>query len=98
MSLFLEKRDKILSESLFETIKKAYERKSLMACAINASNVNEVEEKLRCGLIKGHAYGITKIQAMAIKGNSFFSFLSTSKEKLNMIRLKNPWGGKLKRF
>lgn len=50
-----------------------------------------MEQKLSCGLVKGHAYGITKVQSMSIKGNSFFSFLS-SREKLQMIRLKNPWG------
>lgn len=50
-----------------------------------------MEKKISCGLVKGHAYGITKVQSMSIKGNSFFSFLA-SKEKLQMIRLKNPWG------
>lgn len=78
-------------EHLFEVMKKAYERSSLMACAINIKSRREMEQKLSCGLVKGHAYGITKIQSMAIKGNSFFSFL-TAKEKLQMIRLKNPWG------
>lgn len=51
-----------------------------------------MEQRLSCGLVKGHAYGITKIQSMAIKGNTFFKFLSVNKEKLQMIRLKNPWG------
>jgi len=49
-----------------------------------------MEQKLSCGLVKGHAYGITKIQSIKVKGNSFFNFLSS--DKLNMIRLKNPWG------
>lgn len=51
-----------------------------------------MEQKLACGLVKGHAYGITKITQMAIKGNTFFKFLSINKEKLQMVRLKNPWG------
>jgi len=77
----------------FETMKKAYERKSLMTSAINTHSNNELEKKLPCGLIKGHAYGITKLNVMNIKGNSFFSFIaSTSNEKLHMIRLRNPWG------
>ncbi len=29
---------------------------------------------------------------MTIKGNSLFSFLPVNREKLQMIRLKNPWG------
>ena len=28
----------------------------------------------------------------AIKENNIFKFLATSKEKLHMIRLRNPWG------
>ena len=31
---------------------------------------------------------------MTIKGNSLFSFLPVNREKLQMIRLKNPWGKK----
>ena len=73
-------------------MKKTYERKSLMACAINVTSSYAIEEKLSCGLIKGHAYGITKVQSMPIKGNSIFSFLKGNREKLQMIRLKNPWG------
>lgn len=48
-----------------------------------------MEEKLDCGLVKGHAYGITKVKSMLTKE---FSILKLNKEKLNMIRLKNPWG------
>jgi hypothetical protein len=33
-----------------------------------------MEHKLSCGLVKGHAYGITKIQSMPIKGNSFLNY------------------------
>lgn len=42
--------------------------------------------------MKGHAYGITKLQSMKTKGLSILKFISISKEELNMIRLKNPWG------
>lgn len=48
---------------------------------------------MACGLIKGHAYGITKLNTMKIKENKIFSFISsTDDEKLYMIRLRNPWG------
>lgn len=50
---------------------------------------------MECGLIKGHAYSITKLNKMTIGGNKFFSFISSSNdEKLYMIRLRNPWGTK----
>lgn len=42
--------------------------------------------------VKGHAYGITKVVNMQIRGNKALSFLPFAKEKLAMIRLKNPWG------
>ena len=58
---------------------------------LKASN-NQIEEKMTCGLYKGHAYSISKIILMELKGNSFFSFLKGNREKLHMIRLRNPWG------
>lgn len=51
-----------------------------------------MEKKLTCGLVIGHAYAITKLEILVIKENLFFNFLSTTKEKLQMIRLNNPWG------
>ena len=48
-----------------------------------------MEQKLECGLVKGHAYAITKLNRMTIKGNSFFSFISSSNdEKLHMVSCK----------
>jgi calpain-5 len=57
-----------------------------------AKNSTEMEKKLACGLVIGHAYAITKIQLLVIKENAFFKFLATTKETLHMIRLNNPWG------
>ncbi len=74
-------------------MKKAYERGSLQTAAINVDPSGRPEEKMSCGLIKGHAYGITKLNIMRIGDNKFFSFISsTANEKLHMIRLRNPWG------
>ncbi len=63
-----------------------------MACAINTKSQFEIEQKLSCGLIKGHAYAITKVESITSKGNSMFNFLPIGREKLHMIRLRNPWG------
>lgn len=85
-------KDKNKYDNFYETIKKAFDRKSLMACAINVRSNSEMEQKLACGLVKGHAYGITKVESITVKGNSLFSFLPIGREKLYMIRLRNPWG------
>lgn len=80
-------------DSYFETMKKAHDRKSLLTAAINVPPGGQQEEKMECGLVKGHAYAITKLNKMTINGNKFFSFISSSNdEKLHMIRLRNPWG------
>jgi calpain-5 len=64
-----------------------------MACAINPHSKAEMEEQLSCGLIKGHAYGITKIMNIKIKENKVLRFLG-NREILHMVRLRNPWGKK----
>ena len=52
-----------------------------------------METKLKCGLVIGHAYAITKIQVLVIKGNAILKkFFERPKEKLQLIRLNNPWG------
>ncbi len=74
-------------EAVFYT-KKIYKQLLLF----KAKNSTEMEKKLSCGLVIGHAYAITKIQLLVIKENAFFKFLATTKETLHMIRLNNPWG------
>ena len=44
-----------------------------------------------CGLVKGHAYSITSVKKIKL-GTGLVSFFSS--EKLDMIRLRNPWGHK----
>ena len=44
------------------------------------------------GLVKGHAYGITAVRNITLKGSGLFSFFN--REKIQMIRLRNPWGNK----
>lgn len=51
-----------------------------------------MEQRLSCGLVKGHAYGITKVQSISTKGTSILKLITINKEKMQMIRLKNPWG------
>lgn len=51
--------------NLFNILLKGYERSSMMGCSIE-SDPNVLECETREGLIKGHAYTITKIQLMDI--------------------------------
>ena len=50
-----------------------------------------MEQSTDMGLVKGHAYGITAVKAMAISGTGLFNMFN--QDKLNMVRLRNPWGG-----
>lgn len=51
--------------NLFNILLKGYERNSMMACSIEP-DPSVFEAETREGLIKGHAYSITKIELMDI--------------------------------
>ncbi|XP_031623149.1 calpain-A-like [Contarinia nasturtii] len=69
------------SNLFFNILLKGHERDSMMACSIDPS----VLESKTSGLIRGHAYSITKIALMDI--------VSPSKTgQIQMVRLRNPWG------
>ncbi|KAL7061897.1 hypothetical protein AAHC03_01201 [Spirometra sp. Aus1] len=57
-----------------------YEKKSLMACSINA-DPNVIEARQSNGLIRGHAYSITKI-----------AMVNLPHGQVMLIRIRNPWG------
>jgi len=76
-------------DNLFRVMKKAYENHALMAAAIPARSSDEFEQATDVGLVKGHAYGITAVKRVAIAGSGLFNLFN--KEKLSMIRLRNPW-------
>ena len=56
-----------------------------------ATSKNEVEEKLSNGLVKGHAYSVTDVREVPL-GSGLQAFFKG--QKLHMVRLRNPWGGK----
>ena len=49
----------------------------------------DMEARLACGLVKGHAYAITDVRKVRL-GHGLLAFFKS--EKLDMIRLRNPWG------
>jgi calpain-5 len=78
-------------DDLFKTMKKEMDNRALMAAAIPAKSSEEMETSIDVGLVKGHAYGITAVKRIALEGTGIFNLFN--KEKLPMVRLRNPWGG-----
>ncbi|CAH1722868.1 unnamed protein product [Chironomus riparius] len=70
--------------NLFHIIEKGFERNSMMGCSIEPDpNVNEAETPQ--GLVRGHAYSITKAQLVDI-------VTPNTTGKIPLLRLRNPWG------
>nr|XP_023027782.1 calpain-A-like isoform X1 [Leptinotarsa decemlineata] len=70
--------------NLFQIIVKAYERSSLMGCSIEP-DPNITEAQTPEGLIRGHAYSITRVQYVDIQTPNVTG-------KIPLLRLRNPWG------
>lgn len=58
---------------------------------LQARSAAEMEVRLNSGLVKGHAYSITAVRDIYLKGTGLFSFFN--RDKIHMVRLRNPWGG-----
>ncbi|XP_030042947.1 calpain-5 [Microcaecilia unicolor] len=80
----LEKKKK-----LFKSLTKAHSRASLISCSIRPAPGEEMESQMSCGLVKGHAYGVTDIKRIQL-GTGLLAFFQA--RKLYMIRMRNPWG------
>ncbi|XP_059533282.1 calpain-9 [Myotis daubentonii] len=68
-------------ENLYEILDKALQRGSLVGCSIDIKNSAESEARTPFGLIKGHAYTVTGIDQVHVRGR-----------KTELIRVRNPWG------
>lgn len=51
-----------------------------------------MEAKTDSGLIKGHAYGITAVKTVKLADTGLLGMFN--KQKIYLIRLRNPWGEK----
>lgn len=58
---------------------------------LQATTVEDMEARLDCGLVKGHAYAVTDVKKVRL-GHGLLAFFKS--EKLHMIRMRNPWGEK----
>uniref|UniRef100_A0A3B5KUL2 Si:dkey-19b23.13 n=1 Tax=Xiphophorus couchianus TaxID=32473 RepID=A0A3B5KUL2_9TELE len=81
LSLSSERR-----KALFQTLAKVYEHKSLITCSIRGETVESV---LDCGLVRGHAYGITAVRKVRLAENPP---RTGGTFRLFMVRMRNPWG------
>ncbi|XP_076262773.1 calpain-A-like isoform X1 [Rhynchophorus ferrugineus] len=70
--------------NLFQIMAKAYERASLMGCSIEP-DPNVLEAQTPQGLVRGHAYSITRVQYVDIQTPNVSG-------KIPLLRLRNPWG------
>ncbi|KAM6894436.1 calpain-5 [Lycodopsis pacificus] len=73
--------------AFFQTLAKAHERKALITCSIRPAEGETVESVLDCGLVRGHAYGITAVRKVRL-GETVPGWTS----RLFMVRMRNPWG------
>ncbi|KAK9885849.1 hypothetical protein WA026_013727 [Henosepilachna vigintioctopunctata] len=70
--------------NLFKILDKAFQRASLMGCSLEP-DPNVLEAETSEGLIRGHAYSITKVVYLDIATPNVTG-------KIPLLRLRNPWG------
>ncbi|XP_077400064.1 calpain-5 isoform X2 [Vanacampus margaritifer] len=68
---------------LFQTLAKAHEHKALITCSIRPSEGEMVESVMDCGLVRGHAYGVTAVRKV---------WQGSATSRLFLVRMRNPWG------
>ncbi|XP_008203724.1 calpain-A isoform X4 [Nasonia vitripennis] len=70
--------------NLFSILLKAYERNSLMGCSVEP-DPSILEAETPQGLIRGHAYSITRVKYVDIQTPNQMG-------RIPLLRLRNPWG------
>ncbi|XP_045508024.1 calpain-B isoform X5 [Colias croceus] len=73
-----------LPPNFYTILLKAYERNSLMGCSIEP-DPNILEAETPVGLIRGHAYSVTRVKYVDIETPGRAG-------KIPLLRLRNPWG------
>ncbi|MBZ3879390.1 Calpain-9 [Sciurus carolinensis] len=68
-------------QDFYAILGKALKRGSLLGCSIDIRNAAESEARTPFGLIKGHAYTVTGLDQVDVRG-----------QKIELIRVRNPWG------
>ncbi|XP_030637578.1 calpain-3b [Chanos chanos] len=71
-------------KEMYQIMRKALERGSLMGCSIDAVVPSAQETKTATGLVRGHAYSVTAIEQGSRK--------DCKDMKVCLVRLRDPWG------
>jgi len=74
-------------KDLFTVMLKAYERCSLMGCSIEP-DPNQYEARTSVGLVRGHAYSVTKVVKAKIETPRVSG-------EIPLVRIRNPWGNEV---
>ncbi|XP_074598360.1 calpain-9-like isoform X2 [Brevipalpus obovatus] len=82
---FFELQSDSCPANIFEILRKASERSSLMGCSIDPKDAMSIEQELPNGLIQGHAYSITAVRLVELR-------TPRVQGKIPLIRIRNPWG------
>uniref|UniRef100_A0A8D3BFZ6 Calpain 5 n=1 Tax=Scophthalmus maximus TaxID=52904 RepID=A0A8D3BFZ6_SCOMX len=77
------KEDEEKCNELFERVLKVHDRGGLISCSIRAISAADMEARLACGLVKGHAYAVTDVRRVRL-GHGLLAYFRS--DKLNMIR------------
>eukprot|EP00095_Tigriopus_kingsejongensis_P007616 maker-scaffold2030_size22264-snap-gene-0.8 protein:Tk07616 transcript:maker-scaffold2030_size22264-snap-gene-0.8-mRNA-1 annotation:"calpain-b-like isoform 2" len=77
-------KERGIPEDMFSIMRKAYERCSMMSCSLTP-DPSVTEARTDVGLIKGHAYSITKVVKARIE-------TPRVQGQIPLVRIRNPWG------
>ncbi|KAB5579087.1 hypothetical protein PHYPO_G00190690 [Pangasianodon hypophthalmus] len=66
---------------LFNIIRRAVERGSLLGCSIDITSTHDMEAVTFKKLVKGHAYSVTAVEEVVYRGTP-----------TKLVRIRNPWG------
>lgn len=75
------------NKDLFTIMLKAYDRCSLMGCSIEP-DPNQYEARTDVGLVRGHAYSVTKVVKAKIETPRVSG-------EIPLVRVRNPWGNEI---
>ncbi|XP_041707180.1 calpain-5 [Coregonus clupeaformis] len=81
-------KDQERMDKLFEDLFKVFDRDGIISCSIKASP-SEIEARMACGLVKGHAYSVTAVKKVRL-GHGLVAYFQN--ETIPLIRMRNPWG------
>ncbi|XP_072166356.1 calpain-5-like [Diadema setosum] len=79
-------------KELHAQMKKYRDRGFLMSASIKQTSAEDMEARTDVGLVKGHAYSVTAVKTVKLGESGLLNLFN--KEKVYLVRLRNPWGKK----